>query len=81
MTYIAVEKDQSIPLSVQHYDDSLPSPIDLGVGIRNTVANLWPAEIHNINCIKPNSNTQDKCRNFFDLFLLPPQVATTYASR
>lgn len=81
MTYTAVEKDQNIPSSVQCYDDSLPSPADLGAGIRNTVANLWPAEIHNINCIKPNSNTQDKCRKFYDLFLLPPQVPTTYVSK
>lgn len=57
MTYTAVEKDQNITLRVQCYNSTLPPPMDLDLGTQTTTAKPWPAEIHNMNCTKPNSNT------------------------
>lgn len=65
MSDTAVDKDQHTTTSrVQCYNDFLPSPTDLGVGTGNTIAKPWPAESHNINCTKTNSNTRIDAGNF-----------------
>lgn len=81
MTYTAVEKDQNITFRVQCYNSTLPPPTDLDLGAWTTTTKSWSAQIHNINCTKPNSNTQHKCRKFCELFLLPSHLPTTFVPR